>query len=306
YELLSLKNPFREDTVKKTVDKIIRGDVPSLKSYDKKIPWELEAIVLKCLEKEPENRYDSVAEITTDLNNYLESKPIKAKPVGMMGRTYKSIKRHPSISFLAAGLGLTIIVTSLLSFNKRITDLINNGNIFYEQGNYDSALHSYTKALDFVKLLPFSDQRRKIIFCSLGDAWLGKGVYEKAISYYQESVETDPKYFPAIWGLGDANLEKGFYDEAIKFYKSGIKLSPNDRYNYYVLGRTLVDAGLLDEAIENYLIAIRLSPNDKDTLKQIISTLHKKGLGKEGEIRKYLEDKNFNEEQINSFLKEKP
>jgi serine/threonine protein kinase len=303
YELLSFRNPFREDTIKKTVNKIISDEAPSLKSYDKKIPWELEAIVFKCLEKKPENRYNSFAEIASDLNNYLESKPIKAKPLGIIGRFYRWVRRYPSIFLLTLGFALTIMIASSLFFNKKIIDFLNNGNVSYEQGNYDSALFNYGKALDFIKLVPFSDQRRKVILCSLGDAWLGKGIYEKAIIYYQNSLKIDSKYFPAIWGLGDANLEKGFYAEAIKFYKNGIKLSPNDRYNYYVLGRTLADGGLLDEALENYLIAIKISPNDKDTLKQIISVLNRKGLTQEDEIREYFRSRNLDEKQIDSFFR---
>ena len=91
YELLTFKNPFKENSIKKTIDKIIKGYPYPLRTYNKKIPIELEAIVLKCLENKPENRYASIEEVSKDLNNYLDLRPIKAKPDSIIRKTKKQL-----------------------------------------------------------------------------------------------------------------------------------------------------------------------------------------------------------------------
>jgi hypothetical protein len=305
YELISLNHPFGGKTISEIIDKILNSEPPSLRKQIKKIPKEVEAIIFKCMEKNPKGRYSSMTMLREDLKNFMESKPIKARPVGIMNRMYKWIKRHPLISLLTFGLLLTLIIASSLFLNKKINDYINNGYTFYEEGKHDKALYSFNEALDFLKQIPFSKQRQKEVFYKLGDVWLGKGDHERAISYYKKAIEIDPKYSQAIVGLGDAYVELGFYDEAIKFYKSAIELSPNDRYNYYKLGRALTKKGSLDEAIKNYLIALRLAPKDSDTLGEIVSVINKKGLYKNDEIKKYLKDMGFSNEQINSIISSK-
>lgn len=305
YELISLNHPFGGKTISEIINKILNSEPPSLKKQSKKIPKEVEAIIFKCIEKNPKGRYLSMAMLREDLKNFLESKPIMARPVGMMNRMYKWVKRYPLISLLTFGLLLTLMIASSLFLNKKINDYIDNGNAFYEEGKHDKALYSYNEALDFLKRIPFSKQRQKEVFYKLGDVWLGKGDYERAIIYYKKAIEIDPKNSQAIKGLGDAYFELGFFDEAIKFYKYSIELSPNDRYNYYMLGKALTRKGLLDEAIKNYLIAIRLAPKDSDTIGEIVSVINKKGFYKNDEIKKYLDNMGFNSEQINSIISSK-
>ncbi len=305
YELINFNHPFGGKTISETIDKILNSEPPSLRKQDKKIPKETEAIIFKCLEKNPKGRYSSMTMLREDLNNFLESKPIKARPVGIMNRTYKWVKRHPLISLLTFGLLLTLMIASSLFLNKKISDYIDNGYSFYDKGDYDKALHSYNKALDFLKPIPFSKQRQKDIFYKLGDVWLARGEHEKAISYYKKAIEIDPNYSPAIVSLGDAYYELGSYDEAIKSYRSAIKLSPGDRYNYYELGRILTKKGSFDEAIKNYLIALRLAHNDAETLGEIASVINKKGLHKNNEIEKYLKGMGFNSKEINSIVSSK-
>jgi len=302
YEAISLNHPFNGKTASEILDKVNHSEPPFLKKWNKKISKEVEAIIFRCLEKIPTKRYSNMTMVEEDLRNFIESKPIKAKPIGIASRFHKRIKRHPLMSFLTFGLVVTIMIAFALFFNKKIVDLVNTGNIFYDQGNYDKALYSCYKALNFIKWVPFSTQRHKEIFCKLGDIWLGKGNYEQAIFYYQKAIEIDPKYSSAIVGLADTYFEERLYDKAKEFYKKGIELSPNDRMNYYSLGKVLFNTGLFDDAIANYRIAVTLAPDDKDTLQEIINALNKKGLKADKEIKDYLKKMRFNNEQIDSVF----
>jgi serine/threonine protein kinase/TolA-binding protein len=305
YELINFNHPFGGKTISETIDKILNSEPPSLRKQDKKIPKEVEAIIFKCLEKNPKKRYSSMTMLREDLNNFLESKPIKARPVGIMNRTYKWVKRHPLISLLTFGLLLTLMIASSLFLNKRINDYIGTGYTLYDKGDYNGALYSYNEALNILEQIPFSENRQKEVFYKLGDVWLGKGEHKKAISYYKRAIEIDPEYSQAIAGLGDAYFELGVFDKAVIYYKLAIKLSPDDRYNYYKLGKTLANKGSLDEAVKNYLTAIRIAPKDSDTLGEIASVVNKKGLHKNNEIEKYLKGMGFNSKEINSVVSSK-
>ena len=55
---------------------------------------ELDTIVGKCLEEAPDRRYASAADLAEDLERYLESRPIRARPPSAVYRLRKLVVRH--------------------------------------------------------------------------------------------------------------------------------------------------------------------------------------------------------------------
>ncbi|WP_146152042.1 serine/threonine-protein kinase [Ahniella affigens] len=72
---------------------------------------DLDTIVLKALEREPTRRYATVQAFAEDLQNWLEQRPIRARPNSWWYRTSKWIRRNP----LATGLA-TVLFLSLIGF----------------------------------------------------------------------------------------------------------------------------------------------------------------------------------------------
>jgi tetratricopeptide (TPR) repeat protein len=78
------------------------------------VPRDLETICLKCLQKEPRQRYASASDLADDLHRFLAGKPVRARPVSWLGRAVKWAKRRPSSAALLATTGLLLCVLVLL------------------------------------------------------------------------------------------------------------------------------------------------------------------------------------------------
>ncbi len=80
YEMLCGTQPFGARDREALVT-AIGQDPPELpKARRPEVPTGLQAIVLKCLEKDPNDRYPSASELEQDLNRYLDGREVMARP----------------------------------------------------------------------------------------------------------------------------------------------------------------------------------------------------------------------------------
>jgi len=77
YEMATSQRPFHEEVAPRLIDAVLHKVPVPLRAVNSAIPVELERIVLKCLEKDPENRYQSAKELVVDLRR-LEAAPTGA------------------------------------------------------------------------------------------------------------------------------------------------------------------------------------------------------------------------------------
>lgn len=71
FEMLTGRVPFNGDTTVAIAIKHIQEELPSPAEYNDEIPISVEKIVLKCCQKSPDRRYQSAAELITDLKKSL-------------------------------------------------------------------------------------------------------------------------------------------------------------------------------------------------------------------------------------------
>ena len=98
YELVTGKNPFLEsyeDSFRKIFTALKFKEVPSptLTASKKKVAVELQAIILKCLEKLPKDRYQNAGELYDDFTKYLENKPVSAYSTSIKTSLSKWLQR---------------------------------------------------------------------------------------------------------------------------------------------------------------------------------------------------------------------
>ena len=123
YEMLTGQKPL-DLTDKKLIEAeyAIRNIVPPKpstvakeKNLKNKLKGDLDAIVLKCLRKEPEDRYSTVDQLLTDLDRYQLSLPVHAKSGSYLYKAKKFFKRQKR-SLIAATI-LMILLTGFLYYH---------------------------------------------------------------------------------------------------------------------------------------------------------------------------------------------
>ena len=104
YTLLTGRPPFQADNPLDTLMQVLHAEPVSPRQLNSHVPRDLETICLKSLQKEPQRRYATAAELAEDVDRYLAGEPIRARPIGTWGRMTKWAKRRPAIASLAAAV----------------------------------------------------------------------------------------------------------------------------------------------------------------------------------------------------------
>ena len=103
YELLTGSPPFAGDNRGRHAGAGRPGGARRRRAgRNPSIPADLETIVLKCLEKDPERRYDSARALAEDLDRFLDGEPIAARPAGLAYRAGKRLRKNRALAVVAA------------------------------------------------------------------------------------------------------------------------------------------------------------------------------------------------------------
>jgi serine/threonine protein kinase len=113
YECLTGRPPFLAESVAESIRMIQEHEPPAPRHVNPAIPHDLEAICLKCMEKEPQRRYQTAAALADDLERFQMGLPILARPIGQVGKTMRWCSRNRRLTAALATSALSLILLGL-------------------------------------------------------------------------------------------------------------------------------------------------------------------------------------------------
>jgi len=200
YELLTGRPPFQAATPLDTLTEVLEQDPVSPKRLNAGIPDDLATICLKCLEKRPEERYQTAGQLAEDLDRFLNQEPILARPASAVRKLWSWVKRRTWIRAAAVSL---IVMASL---GLACYLLIENSFLRWMQTHPDYIAEAgpITARVKFIDGLA-------VLWC-LGGVWMSHLALERHCRICRLKGTTITTRFLTIFALlGTGNLASGMY-----------------------------------------------------------------------------------------------
>jgi WD40 repeat protein len=96
YEMLTLRPAFEDANRARLIHRIAHEEPPRPRQVDRRIPLDLETIVLKAMDKESGRRYATVGEVAEDLRRFLADRPVQARRTSLSERAWRWCRRNPA------------------------------------------------------------------------------------------------------------------------------------------------------------------------------------------------------------------
>jgi hypothetical protein len=154
YELLTGRPPFVADTVAATLELVKSGDVPSMRILRPDLPQDLQNICLKCLSRQPQDRYTDAEQLRDDLQSWLDGRPVLARPLSWPARVLRWCRRNKAFTAFIATTTVGILLVSAQSVYFGLTQrALRNRATVAEQVATNNQKLAETRAAELQKSL---------------------------------------------------------------------------------------------------------------------------------------------------------
>lgn len=117
FQMLTGRFPYEvTGAVHDVLNNILKSEPARPRKINQAIDDELETIVLKCLVKEPERRYQGAGELAADIRHYLAGEPIEAKRDSASYVLRKNLRRYRWFLATAAVFVLVLLTSSIVAW----------------------------------------------------------------------------------------------------------------------------------------------------------------------------------------------
>lgn len=115
YELLARGPAFPGRTRAEVIEKILRGDLKPLRHRAPSVSRDLETVVMKALAREPRDRYATAAALAADLRAVEEDRPISARPLSLVERSFRWARKNPALAGVSAVAAAAVLAVAMVS-----------------------------------------------------------------------------------------------------------------------------------------------------------------------------------------------
>jgi eukaryotic-like serine/threonine-protein kinase len=128
YELLAGRPPFKGATPMDTMMQVAKDEPVVPSRLQPRVPFDVETICLKCLEKAALRRYPTALALADDLHRFLAHEPIQARPASWSERCGKWARRRPATAALivVSVVGLLTVLIGGLYFTVQLSQQRNS------------------------------------------------------------------------------------------------------------------------------------------------------------------------------------
>ncbi len=253
---------------------------------------ELDWIVMKALEKDPQRRYQSALALAEDLDRYAHDRPVRAGPPGLAYRTRKFARRHRlsitagAVVVLALAAGAVAASTGFIRARaearraQATSDFLSNllasvspdkqGRAVTVRQVLDSA-RSRLLAGEFAN----DPETEASLALVIGESYGGLGQYREARTLIQRSLDLrrtlfapdDPRVVESLYALGTVEWHQGDLAHALAVRQQLARLTARHADTDLLdhaeslsnLGNTYADMGRPDTAVAYLRQAVELA-----------------------------------------------
>lgn len=291
FMMLTGSNPFFSEDPSEVICNHLTLEPELPQDVRSEIPPELETVLITCLEKEADSRFDSFGAIRRALADiYLDYYGVdyelqyredllseddwinKGMSLASLSRhgsallNYEQALRQNSRSTRAL-ICRAISLTALSDYQESLSSLkealaldtslwdawYHSGEALTKLGYFDRALASYEHAM---KIEP----TRAEIYWSIGRVYAAMNDHFDALNSYGRALELKPRMGGVLLDRGKSLIAVDLLDEASDCLQKAIECEPRNSEAWYLRGSVLQKLGYFDDAIEAFRKALSLAP----------------------------------------------
>ncbi|MBI1852071.1 MAG: protein kinase [Planctomycetes bacterium] len=284
FECLTGRPPFGSGAPEVVIQRIRETQPPNPRAIDSAIPEPLARIALRCLEKAPDRRYATSAELADDLARFVAGQPVRAKSVPSATRAWRHVReRGEPLAAIGGAIALVIVCAIVVGWTRqsdtetrrrRGDRLRQSGVALYGLGRIDDAREQFDRAIDsdpdnpinyvFRALTAIAERRESDSKKNLAEA-VARGLDSKIVGAIQ--IGADP--FEGVEPTGRPDTEKALIEflcglgceRRLDYRSAHDRFEKSLRFDPDLIGVYREDATVLDllgeprialEAIERY------------------------------------------------------
>jgi len=219
YELLSGSLPYKESAGPLTSSEF--ENIVPLKKRVSFIARDLETIVMKCLEKDPERRYESAKAFAEDLQRYLNAEPIVARPSSWIYGIFRKVRRN---KVLTAALVITVSLMGMMAW------------VYWKGQMQNQYANEFGQEVRFMESM-----LRSVYMSPLHNIRAELNVAKTRIQSVEKQMSKNGSlaYGPGNYALGHEYFFLGEYDKAKIHLEKAWQSGYRDSSAAYALGQVL-------------------------------------------------------------------
>ncbi len=283
YECIAGKPPFFGKSTADICAKVLRDDPPPPSSLNRAVPRDLDLVTLKCLAKEPKERYQSADDflaalerIQSNLQTDATKTVTRLVPATIAPRasgtlaTISDIFRRPRlpVGYVAlAAVAIIALIAGIWFFARARAHQPNAEALrLYETGTNAIRAGSFFQASKALELATRADDQFALAHARLAEVFMELDYFDKAKDEILRATELTPnrsvlsrvdnQYLDAL----TATVRRNF-PAAVATYSEIVKADPARAEAHVDLGRAYEKNAQTDKAIESYSEAIKRDPH---------------------------------------------